>query len=390
MPSHSGSDPTRSGGPVDPREVLKLARTDRDRARAWVTALPIESQVALVCEAPLARRAEVFELLPMPERVVPLLPEAELCFTAKAIGLADASWLLECATPEQIQACVDLDAWRGDAPDPATFDAWIEAIADASDEKVLLDLEGLDPELLTLWLRTRAEVVLKPSDDGWEPPRGGLTLDGQFYVVPRRENDDLENLMRVLRILFELDYWRYFRLIQGGIWELDAETEEWARRWRVGRLQDLGFPEWDEAMAVYGRLRGEEIARLPEDARALDGTPFHLPVWMPPLPARRDASHLVFRAAAELSADERAAFFYAFVALANQLAVADRMPLGDAESIPAAIEKAAAVTSRGLEHLAAQHALAPVDLLRRVRLDRLFRVGFSLDPAKHAPVASKP
>jgi hypothetical protein len=375
---------------VRPADVLGLARRDRAQALAAVAALPIESQVALVCDTPLARRVEILELLPSPERVVPLLPEAELCFTAKQIGLADADWLLECATPEQIQACLDLDAWRADAPDRGAFEAWLEALSEVNDEQIVQLTESLDPELLVLWIQQRAEVVLKPSDDDWEPPTGASTIEGQFFLVPRRPGDDLGTLLRVLRTIFEIDYWRYFRLLQGAIWELETETEEYALRWRNGRLLDLGFPEWDEAMAIYGRLRPDELGALPEEPHALDVAEFHLPVWIPELPARADAGPLVFRAAAALDEPERAAFFYAFVGLANKVAVADRLPLGDAESIPKAIEKAAEMTSRGLEHLAAEHGLAPPDVLRRIRLERLFRVGTSLDPAKEPRVASRP
>jgi len=117
---------------------------------------------------------------------------------------------------------------------------------------------------------------------------------------------------------------------------------------------------------------------------------WRLPVWVPDLPAAPDARHAIFRAAAELSAEERRAFFFGFVAVANKLAVADRLPLGDAESIPAAIEKVARTASRGLEHVAGANALAEVEVLRRVPVERLFRVGASLDRDARPPVASNP
>jgi hypothetical protein len=64
------------------------------------------------------------------------------------------------------------------------------------------------------------------------------------------------------------------------------------------------------------------------------------------------------------------------------------MPLGDAESTPAAIEKAAAVASTGLLHLAEHHGLPLAEVLRRAPLDRLFRVGAGLDLAVQPPVGS--
>jgi hypothetical protein len=100
-----------------------------------------------------------------------------------------------------------------------------------------------------------------------------------------------------------------------------------------------------------------------------------------------DARHLLFRAAAELEADERAAFLYALLGLANKVAVADGLPLSDAESTPAAIERAAELASAGLEHLAREHGLAAAELLRRVPLDRLFRVGANLRGERPASAA---
>ena len=174
------------------------------------------------------------------------------------------------------------------------------------------------------------------------------------------------------------------------MWELPLETEEWALRWRTGRLEDLGFPSWDEAMGIYGYVRPDERARLGEAGSAIDVEAWRLPVWLPNLPVGADAGHAVFRAIARLDDDERRTCFYAFVALANRVAVADGMDLGDAEAIPTAIEKAAAVASRGLEYVSAENQLDPTEVLRRVSLVRLFRVGASLDPPIRPPVASQP
>ena len=81
----------------------------------------------------------------------------------------------------------------------------------------------------------------------------------------------------------------------------------------------------------------------------------------------------------ELEAEERSAVFYAIVALANRVAVADRMELGDSESLPGAIDKATRFTSLGLEHVATEAGFTLEETLRRVPIERLFRVGTNLD-----------
>jgi len=363
------------------RRLLELARRDRDAAVAELAAASPEEQVALVCEAPLAERVRLLALLPRPEEVIPRLPEAELCFVVKAQGLSDAGWILAHATPEQIVASVDLDAWHGYEPDLPTLSQWIAALADADPKALLGAARALDPELLVLMLRSRVGVVQKPTDaEGWDPPDRSQTLEGQFHFFALAEKDDLEDIVALLRTLFEEDYWTYFRLMQGAIWELDSDTEEWALRWRSGRLQDLGFPSWEEAMSIYGFIAPTERTRVPDEEAPLDVGSWSLPVWLPSLPDAQQTRHRVFRAIAELPADERSSAFYAFVALANKVAVADKLPLSDAESTPRAIEKAARFASEGLALVAEAQQLPDAEVLRRVTLERLFRVGANLDP----------
>jgi hypothetical protein len=370
--------------PVDPlRDLLELARRDRAAAGKRVAELPIEEQLALVCDAPVSRRRQILDLLPAPERIVPLIPEAELVFTLKAIGLDEASWILEVATPDQVSACLDLDAWKGTSLDPNALDLWMAALAEIEDEPLVRHLQAIDPELTVLYLKDHAEVLLKPPDSedaGFEPPPGAQTLDGQFYLVAKREGDDLAPLLRMLQALFQGDYWAYFRLLQGAIWELPTESEEWAQRWRSGRLEDLGFPPWDEAMAIYRFVPAAERDRLPAEAPAREVDVWRMPVWIPSLPAGRAARYLVFRAIGDLEEEARRAAFHELVALANKVAVADRMDLADAASTPTAIEKAARWVSCGIEHVAAANALGAAEVLRRLPMERLFRVGASLDP----------
>jgi hypothetical protein len=367
------------------RSILDLARHDRVAALKRVGELTLEEQVALVCGAPLARRAELLDLLPLPERAIPMIPEAELCFTVKAVGVESAAWLLEYATSEQVVACVDLDAWRGDVPDRATLDTWIDVLAETGSDSLLRSIHALDPELIVLFLKGRIGVSQKPNDEDWQPPPQAQTLDGQFYFVALAANDDLAAIITLLRTLFERDYWTYFRMMQGVVWELDTENVEWARRWRLARLEDLGFPSWEEAMNIYRYLAPGERAKLPGDAHPLDVTEWHLPVWVPGLPTQRDARQPIFRAIAQLGDDERRASFYALIALANAVAVADRMTLSDAEATPRAIEKTAHFSSLGLAFVAAENGIEPVDVLRRVPLERLFRVGANLDPEAAKP-----
>ena len=375
------------------QDILTLARTNKKSAEAAMEKLSVAEQVELVCEAPLARRAELLELTPLPEAVIPELPEAELVFTVKSIGLSDSAWILEYATPEQFVACVDLDIWRGTTPDRKALDSWIDAFSELGSDGFLRAIRSLDPEIVVLFLKSRITADQRPprDDEDWEPPDGSKTLDGQFYFTALRDDDDIASLEALLRTLFQKEYWTYFRMMQGVIWELESDNEEWSLRWRTHRLQDLGFPPWDESMSIYRYLLPEQRSRIPKDARPLLVGEWHLPVWMPGLPSGLAGQHPIFDAIALLDPEERRSCFYAFVALSNKVAVADGMELSDADSTPRAIDKAARFASSGLEYIATEQGIEPVEVVRSVRVERLFNIGANLDPeAARPPRTSSP
>jgi len=372
------------------RRLLKSAEKDRALAKDEMQSLSLEEQVAAVCEAPMAMRGSLLELSDTPEALIPMIPEAELCFTCKQVGVSDASWILSLATTEQIVACIDLDAWNGLSLAPEKLDGWIASLAEAGDESLLRASQAMDPELIALYLRAHADVELKPSgDEDWAPPEGGQTFEGQFYLIARRDNDDLAPLLRLLHVLFQKDYWLYFRMMHSVREEIASEISDWALRWRTNRLEDLGFPSWDRSMGIYGHLRPERLADLPNEPVATQMLEWNLPVWITALPEAADHRHPIFRAVVDLETDERARFFYDFLSLANRIAVADRRDLGDSETLPETMEKAASITSLGLEFIASEIGVAPVDVLRRTDVGRLFRVGVNLRPEGVRPAFSE-
>lgn len=364
----------------DSSEILKLARSRRRDATAQLRSLSVEHAVAVICETKMARRGELLGLFPELAEVIPALPEAELCYTVKAIGLDDAGWILTCATTDQIKACIDLDAWHDHMPDTSIFGHWIRALSDCDEDSVAEILREIDPEVVCLWLRSKIGVVLKENDQDFEPPLRSQTLDSQFYFVAKEEKDDLQELVEVLRILFQKDYWTYFRLMQAVVWEIDVENQEWALRWRNGRLQDMGFPETERALSIYAPISKKSRDLLPENREAIINE-WELPIWLPSLESSDTKDRSVLRAIADLPDDRRREGLLRLVSLANHVAVADKLPLGDSESLPNAMKKAIDVASIGLNHLSHLHSLDGSEIVDRAGLDHLFRVGNSIRPS---------
>jgi hypothetical protein len=351
-------------------ELLRLVRADRDAARAALAALDPEAQARVCLEVRPELRVELLMALESPEEVVPLFPDQELCFTARATGMSDAAFLLELATPRQIQACFDLDAWSGLDFEPPRGGEWLDALVEAGPETVARGLESIDPEIWVLLYRSFAEVAVLGKED--EKPAGWLTVDGAVYWN-LRDDADPSRVQQVVTALLEQAPHLYWQLVYALVYEQPAECEEWALRWRTGRLADQGFPDLESAMRAYRPLR-------PEEAPVWEAPPAGALVTVETLPRQLQGS-LLGEALAKLPAQRAGDVLGYVLAVANALAVADRMRLSDTDAIPHALEKAVRGIDRGLRELARVRNQPPADVLdRTVPLD-LFRIGATLDPS---------
>ncbi len=352
-------------------ELLRLVRSDRDAARAALAALDPEAQAQACLEVRPELRVEFLMALERPEEVVPLLPDQELCFTARATGMEEAPFLLELATPRQVQACLDLDTWTGFDFDPERGNEWLDALVEAGPETVVRGLEAIDPEIWVLLYRSFTEVAVLGKED--ERPPGWLTVDGTVYWNLHGDADP-SRVQQVVMALLDQAPHLYWQLVYALIYEHPTECEEWALRWRTGRLADQGFPDLESAMRVYRPLRPEEapVWEAPPETGAL--------VTVENLPRQLQGS-LLGEALRKLPAQRAGDILGYVLAVANSLAVADRMRLSDVDAIPHALEKAVRGIDLGLRELARVRNQAPADALdKTVPLD-LFRIGATLDPS---------
>jgi hypothetical protein len=374
-----------SGGEnADLSNLVSLARRDPRRAARALGAQPHEVQVDVICQVPPRDRPKLLEELPEPERIIAALPEGELCFMLKATGIHDSAWIVEYANDEQMISCVDLDAWADLELDPEKLHRWFRCFLEAGDETILRIADALDPEVCVFWLQDRMVVVQRTVQEAeFEAPLGAKTLDGTYFLVAKRDGDDLATPLRMLTLLYEAQHDAYERLMLATIFEMPSDNLEWALRWRSGRLADLGFPTRRETLGLYAPLRPGEVERAAPSAQKTES--WRLPVRVPPLPEATQDAPAIFRAAAEFSSEEdRRAFLFSLLALANAVAVADRLPLGDAESVPSAMEKAAETASRGMAEIARRRSQTPREVLETTSLPFLFRVGHALDRGQAA------
>jgi len=317
-------------------------------------------------------------LIESPEQVVPLLPEAELCITVRAGGMSEASWLLEMATPAQRQACIDLDVWQENALTHARAVEWIDALIEAGRDTLVRGIVELDPEFWVLSLQRMADIAVIGRED--ERPEGFFTEDGVVYFRGQSD-EDFVRIKEIMQTAFSEAQPHYWKMVYGALYEMPTECEEYALRWRNGRLADLGFPERDWAMQIYTPLSLDQVETF--DANVwLQGQGSAL-VTTSDLPRQLRGS-LVGDALAKLPADRATDVLGYILGVANSIAVADGMSLSDADSIPHALEKAVSGIDTGLRAVAQHRDRAPAAVLELTRPSDLFRVGHTLSPMPRA------
>ncbi|MCA9665427.1 MAG: hypothetical protein KC503_07560 [Myxococcales bacterium] len=335
------------------------------------------------------------------------LSSVELNRRVAELGLYDAHELLALASGEQLREVVDMQVWIGDRLDSEELLDWAASLArverEASDGDAQ-PLQALDVELVGWLLRTQCDIYLVREDEVPDEPRGVLwpTPDGWFVldVVTGAHPDDedehdgddaasdgaaegdsgrAQQLIAVLERMYRDDPDAARKLLQATAWELPSQLEEYAYRWRNGRLADLGFADPLEALGIYAYLDPASVT--PDEGSedrpmASDPEPVGETSLVSAIPGASDS--LWSRAVAGLDAETAERLARSAMAVANRTLSADRVPPGDLELARECLEALHWRLNLGLEHLSDGDVTRARAALARVALSRIARVGHSL------------
>ncbi len=363
--------PVTPGAELSGTALLRLSRSDKAAAKRALAAMSPEEQALACQDLRLEARSEFLMLVERPEDVVPLLPEAELVQTVRAGGMSEAAWLLELATPEQRIAAFDLDCWNGSELQIARVHEWLDALIEAGRPTLVKALEEIELEILLLAMHAETEVAVVSKEQ--VPPIGYFTPDGVVYFGTAPDASP-HRVHEISHALFSESQPLYWRMVYGMLFESPSECEEYALRWRTNRLQDLGFPDREQAMRVYRPLPVERVSDwAPPSAESALVESIQLP--------RQLRGTLLGEALAKLEPARAADLLGYVLGVANSLAIADNLPLSESESVPRALEKAVRGIDTGIRELARARSQAPDEVLDRTSPLDLFRVGATVDPS---------
>ncbi|HTM21477.1 MAG TPA: DUF6178 family protein [Kofleriaceae bacterium] len=311
-----------------------------------------------------------------PAAEVAALSVPDLHQLVQEVGFAEATDLIALATPEQVRGCIDLDAWDRDRVHGSAVEPWLAAIIEAGFEKLGQMWEGLDPELAALLLARWGTIF--DLSLGEEPPEDAELLwrspDSFFAVVVTAEADETAKLvLRLLDDLYRADAQLARHTLMTARSEPTPELEEQSFRWRAGRMADLGYIDYYEALAVFRPLDPTQVT-VGEGTQDKTDVVDALPV---PLAEQLIGKSFLARALDQIGeADEQQRLEGAFLLLSNQVLSALRIQPADPEAVRFGADYAASTLAMGLEIVARGDVARGADALRSIALQRLFRVGY--------------
>jgi len=331
-----------------------------------------------------ARGKEKLDLLlsaPDPEALVQSIPPHDLYLAVLEVGAEDAAEVVALASPEQFRHFVDLGAWprRDEGPNPRAVLRWLHLAreggghSDRARHRYLSKLSALDAEIRSLVLRKAMRV--HDLQEEAEPPivdagRTFRTPEGRYVLEFFPEAGDFGTLKQLVDDLYAEDVLGTTRLLESLRWEVPTELEETARRWRDGRLRDLGFPELEEALAFYARpasARGTKPATVAAAATTTALAPA----------ATRSLPGLLEEAISRLDGEARDRAEEGLVYALNAALVASGVSMDEPDEVRAALDDARATLSLGLETLAGGDAEQAAAVLAGRPVREIFQAGLS-------------
>lgn len=237
---------------------------------------PRELRQRLMRLSPRQRMDALIEA-PDARAVVRSLPPEDLYVTIQEVGMADATELVQLASPGQFRAFVDLGGWHRDKVDSHAVLTWLRAARGGFDdtEEFLRKLHAVDLEVLELLLREFSEVHDLEENPDVNPP--GVTMEtpeGRYLIEIKAEGVEMSAVRSLLTDLIAENPFEAVRLLEAVRWEIPSEMEETAYQFRRGRLLDMGFPTLEDAVALFSRVdvgAPVDTAKAPGTALAATG-----------------------------------------------------------------------------------------------------------------------
>ncbi len=349
---------------------LTLLRSPRAITSREFHTLPMDERLAIVRSAEGRAKYQLLLESEDAERLIRNLPAQEIYLLIKELGLEYAANLLPMVSVEQFTAFLDLDCWELDLLSGEKAQSWISALLAEGGEKALAMVLDLDFEFLTLFFKKSIAVIHGP--DAYVEDDEACYRDGG-YEMEYHDSESGKFIGGLLNAILQYDRQFYPRLIESVRWETEALLEEEVLQLRIGRLQDMGFPDPFEARRIFAfsdpsMFDAEEHLRreggLEPDTEAPG---FILTAFRP--------EDILGEILAEGVSSE---ICWELTYLLNKLMTADHADVGDYSQVREKTEELYRYLNIALEHLCGTDVEKASRVFDSVYTQALFRLGFNL------------
>lgn len=361
---------------VDDTELEKLLTLSEKDLEKTLSSLSYHKVYELVSSVPWEVKAKLILYSKYTEGLVKNLPSQELFLTIKASSLDLVVELLSYAKGTQIQFMFDIDCWYKDRIKTERVASWLILLFEAGEDKVLEWLRVADFDFLVAIFQKFIKVYKKPDNIDLLEAMDFLpsfTLDDYYFIEFKKEALEF-HLRRMIEILRSEMPEMYFALLESVIWEIPAEVEERAYRWRNGRLADEGIPEYFEALDVYTilhpkALRKVDIQYLSTVDEEREFSPVNIMVY------RGEEELFIFRVLEMINDLNQITRIKRELAwLANKVMVVDNIVIDEIDKVKKSLDKIWGGLNIGLEYLSGKNLEVARRFLEEHFLEDIFRI----------------
>ncbi len=318
---------------------------------------------------------------PEPEAVVRAIPDEDIYLLIKQVGDTDALDIFGLASAEQVQAVFDFDCWDKDHLSELGTKHWFWILMETEDDFFISRLRDLDLSLLILFLKRRATVYkfeeIVDDMDAYGPD-AFLTPDRRYMLVYEGEELLIAFIHEFTQKIYRLDMDFYYYILEAIYWESLVELEENAYADRGNRMEGRGFPDYYSSIEIFASVNPERYqprSKMAKIDKEMSGVGQMRQSHC--IELYKGADSFFNRLLAHDFPGRDEAVLEA-MAIANMVAVAQRVSFADIEKVKKVVEDSNGYLNIGLEYHCGGDDSQGIEALKSKKLIDVYKIGRSL------------
>ncbi|HET6421555.1 MAG TPA: DUF6178 family protein [Geobacteraceae bacterium] len=334
--------------------------------------LPLAQKIFAIKDLPPSEKMDRIISDPEAEKIIKTFSPQEMYWLIKEVGENDSLEIIKLSTHEQTIFSLDMECWKKDEFVTEKFYEWLGYLLEGGEKKIIELLTCLDMEFLTLCLLKTITVgggigefaTKEEVDFNWDH-----TFDNCYFISYRNANY-APLLGRLIDIIFRNNHPLYLALMESLRHEIASEMEELNYQLRSGRLGDLGFPAYEDAVSIYAYLDPSTYTRTEGVKHKLgaDTNPAKFPIYV-------SGDSLLKEVLLKVGSEELSAEFNNLV---NNAIVAETTAAPDMEHFQTILERVHGYLNIALEFLSGNNSDEACAIFETEPLKKLFQLGRSL------------